>query len=331
MEDNIYMKRAIYLASLAHHSLTRGNPKVGAVLVHNRRIIGEGYHQVRGEAHAEVHCINSVRPEDKKLIPHSTMYVTLEPCAHQGLTPSCAMMLAKLKLSKVVIGTLDPFPKVAGKGCQILREAGIEVEVGMLEEECRNVAKVFMTNQLEHRPYIILKWAESIDGFIDHNRTSRSESPARLSSPFSQLLTHRLRGDCSAILIGSRTALLDQPSLNNRLWPGLPSPQPIILSGVNTPIPSLYLENPNWIIMKSNTDLISLIQGLYRDGIHTLLVEGGATIHRAFLQAGLWDLIRREIAPTKLQYGVSAPLIPEDARLIHEEQFQEQLLKYYQH
>lgn len=323
------MKRAIYLASLAPHSSTLSNPRVGALLVHDGQIIGEGYHHRQGEAHAEVHCIQSMKPQHRQLIPQSTMYVTLEPCAHQGRTPSCARMLAQLKPRKVIVGTLDPFPKVAGKGCQIMREAGIEVEVGLLEDECRELAHVFLTNQIKKRPYIILKWAESADGFIDYVRADASQAPAKLSTPFTQLLTHRLRGDCTGILIGSRTALLDNPSLTNRLWKGLPSPTPIILAGKTTPIPEKYINDPRWMIIQREKDLPSILSDLLDKGITSLLVEGGATILQSFINAGLWDTIRREISPLRLHTGFPAPKMPTSAHLYRTEIFQSNVLLYY--
>lgn len=331
MHNELFMKRAIYLASLAPHSHTLSNPRVGAVLVHQGRIIGEGYHHHQGEAHAEVHCVQSVKPQDTPLISQSTMYVTLEPCAHQGRTPSCARMLAELKPQKVFVGTLDPFPKVAGKGCQILQEAGIEVEVGLLEKECKDLAHVFLANQIKKRPYIILKWAESADGYIDNVRSDASQAPAKLSTPFTQLLTHRLRGDCTGILIGSRTALLDNPSLTNRLWKGLPSPTPIILAGKTTPIPEKYINDPRWMIIPREKDLPSILSDLLDNGITLLLVEGGSTILQSFINAGLWDTIRREISPLPLHTGFPSPTIPQSLTPIAKETFQENRILFYPH
>lgn len=329
MQENIFMKRAIYLASRASHSFTRSNPRVGAVMVYNNHIIGEGYHHEEGKAHAEVNCIQSIKPSYRPFIPESTMYVTLEPCAHQGRTPSCARMLADLRVKKVVIGTLDPFPKVAGKGCTILREAGIEIEVGLLEKECREVATVFLTNQASQRPFIILKWAESSDGFIDASRSDSTQASTLLSTPFTQLLTHRLRGECMGILIGSRTALLDRPSLTNRLWKGLPSPKRMILSGKKTIIPNEYLGANDWQIISQEGDLKDTIKKLYQSGITTLLVEGGASIHNSFIEAGLWDLIRREISPKVLHSGVLAPTLPHSAILSNQYTLQENRFYFY--
>lgn len=322
MQDELYMKRALYLAGRADLSSVRGNPRVGAVLVCEGRIIGEGWHQVQGKAHAEVHCMNSVKPKDIPLISRSTLYVTLEPCAHEGRTPSCAKMLAHRGIKKAVIGTLDPFPEVSGKGCRILQDAGIEVEIGLLESECRQIANVFLTNQLKRRPYVILKWAESQDGFIDCLRDDHTHPAVPLSTPFTQLLTHRLRGDSTAILIGSRTALLDHPKLSNRLWEGLPSPRKVVLMGDRTQLPQYIHQDPSWLTIPDGKDLTAVLNHLYKAGITTLLVEGGTTIHNAFVHAGLWDLIRREIAPTYIHYGVPAPIIPADAHMVSSQSFQ---------
>lgn len=318
--NQLYMRRAIYLASCADLSSVRPNPRVGALLVYRAaegdgRIIGEGYHHVSGTAHAEVHCLQSVRAEDRHLIPRSTMYVTLEPCAHEGRTGSCARRLVAAGIAKVVVGTLDPNPLVAGKGVAILREAGIEVEVGLLEQECREMARVFLVNQLVHRPYILLKWAESGDGYLDRQRASAQEtSPLVLSTPFTQLLVHRLRGNCAAIMVGAKTAYLDHPQLTNRYWPHLPSPQPILLGSRARNAMESYTLPEGWLYYPYQSDLLALMGQLYERGYTSLLVEGGSHLLTAFLEAGLWDEVRREVAPDILVgSGVSAPQLPLEA------------------
>lgn len=327
MSEVIYMKRAVYLASLADLHRVRVNPKVGAVLVYQGRIIGEGYHEEAGKSHAEVNCLDSVRPSDRPLIPQSTMYVTLEPCAHEGKTPSCAKRLVRERVKRVVIGVLDPFPEVSGKGAQILRDAGIEVEIGLLEEECKEVAKVFIVNQLERRPFITLKWAESADGFIDHKRTW-SEPAAKISTPFIQILTHRKRGEHMALMAGKRTILADHPQLNNRLWDLLPDPQVFILDRRGVTMEYIK-KREGWSLIQETDDLKEVFKQLYREGINSLLVEGGATLHSSLIKAELWDEIRREVAPIELYEGVEAPKLPDKALLSRTEVLDRHELLYY--
>lgn len=327
MEDIQYMQLAIYLASRGENFEVNSNPKVGAVLVYNDTIIGQGYHIRQGDNHAEVNCIASVPERLRHLISQSTMYVTLEPCAHQGRTPSCAKMLVEQKVKKVMVGTLDPFPKVAGKGCQILREGGVEVSVGLLEEQCKEVAKIFMTNQLLRRPYITLKWAESSDGYIDYHR-SASEPAAKISTPYIQLLTHKLRGEHDAILIGRGTAIMDQPRLNNRLYPGLPSPKVYVIDS-HRESDALLTPKSDWHLIKGTDDLSQVVSSLYDQGITSLLVEGGAKIIQSFLRANLWDTIRREVGIIQLGAGVKAPQLPSSLSPSHIDYIDRHQLIYY--
>lgn len=302
------MERAIYLASRADAHLIQTNPRVGAVLVHGDRIIGEGYHIKQGEGHAEVNCIASVLPQHRPLIAESTMYVTLEPCAHQGRTPSCARMLVDEKVKRIVVGTLDPFPEVAGKGCQILKDGGVEVTIGLMESECKELTKVFLINQLQKRPYITLKWAESYDGFIDRLRTPQEEA-AKISTPFIQLLTHKMRGEHCGILIGKNTLLMDRPALTNRLYPGLPSPQAYVLDRSKATTP-LLKDRSHWHPLNETDNLHKLMHSLLEDGITSLLVEGGSQVHQSFIDAGLWDHIRQEVSPVALTDGIPSPQLP---------------------
>lgn len=328
MSETLYMQRAIYLASLADEYRVQMNPKVGAVLVYKDRIIGEGYHQEAGKPHAEVNCLESVSPQDQIHIPESTMYVTLEPCAHEGKTPSCAKRLVAERVPRVVMGTLDPFPSVAGRGAQILRDAGIEVEVGMLEEECKELAKVFMVNQLERRPFITLKWAESADGFIDHKR-EYSKPAAQISTPFIQILTHRMRGAHMGIMVGKGTIIADRPQLNNRLWPLLPSPKVYVLDRSAETL-SYVKERKGWQLIDDSTDLKALFEQIYREGINSVLVEGGATLLTALIEAGLWDELRREISPIQLTEGVPAPKLPPSVAPLRSHTLARHTLLYYQ-
>ena len=304
-----YMWRAIDLGYRAESREVRLNPRVGAVLVCADRVIGEGYHRCMGGPHAEVHCLNSVSSADRPLIPESTLYVTLEPCAHEGLTPSCARRLVSERVGHVVVGTMDPNPLVAGKGVAILREAGVSVEVGCLESQCRELAKVFLTNQKLHRPYVLLKWAESADGFVDRFRSDDTTPPARLSTPYTQLLVHRLRSQYGAILVGGHTFCLDRPSLTNRLWPPSHySPLRILLSS--------QISAPTGWVALGSLSAEALASLLTRENIPSLMVEGGPQVLQSFIDLGLWDEARVETAPTLLHDGVSAPRLPETARPI---------------
>ena len=217
--DEKYMMRCIQLAQNGKLGAAP-NPMVGAVVVCDGRIIGEGYHAKCGEAHAEVNAINSVKNES--LLRRSTLYVSLEPCAHYGKTPPCAKLIVSKGIPKVVIGCQDPFSKVAGKGIEILKQAGCEVVVGVLEKACQDLNKAFFTVQLKHRPFITLKWAQSADGFMDVERNDGE--PVKLSSPLTQLIAHKRRAEHQAIIVGTQTARLDNPSLNVRDWCG---PQPL--------------------------------------------------------------------------------------------------------
>ena len=271
------------------------------MLVWQDRVIGEGYHRKCGEGHAEVNCLDSVAPEDEPKIPDSTLYVTLEPCSHQGRTPSCARMLIARGIRRVVVGCLDPNPLVSGRGISLLRQSGIEVSAGCLEEQCRQVARVFLTNQEQGRPYIILKWAESEDHFLDRNRQSPEERPVAFSTPHTRMLVHRLRSCCSGIVVGRRTLELDKPSLTNRYWPLSPySPKRFLLtSDASEPL-------PGWEILRDVSQ--ESMSYLLMESVTSLLVEGGAETLRAFLEADLWDEIYVERVPdVTLGEGVRAP------------------------
>lgn len=226
-----YMRRCIELARYGQMHAAP-NPMVGAVIVHGDRIIGEGYHAVCGKGHAEVNAIASVRAADRALLCDSTMYVSLEPCAHYGKTPPCARLIVKTGIPRVVVGCVDPFAKVQGRGIAILREAGVEVEVGVLDAECRALNRRFITAQTKRRPYITLKWARSADGFIDRWRDeAEGEAAARLSSEASLMRVHQLRAMHQAILVGHNTLRMDRPQLNVRHWAGN-QPRRVVLGRV---------------------------------------------------------------------------------------------------
>ena len=304
-EDEKYMRRCLQLARHGEFT-TAPNPMVGAVIVHDGRIIGEGWHRRYGEPHAEVNAVRSVRPQDEALLREATIYVSLEPCSHWGKTPPCAELLVEKGFPRVVVGCLDPNEKVAGRGIARLREAGTEVVVGVLEEECKWQNRKFMTWHTKHRPYITLKWAESADGFLDRHRTSRADgAPVKFSSPWTQMLVHRLRATHEAILVGRRTWELDQPSLTTRLWPGK-SPEIIILR--NGKIETLK----DGLSQDMNEAFdISTFQHF---SFQSLLVEGGAHTLQSFLDADLWDEIYIERSELVLGDGVSAPKVQTDPK-----------------
>ena len=276
------MRRAIQLAE--NSELTaHPNPMVGAVIVGpSGRILGEGYHHAAGEPHAEVNAIRSVRPEDLALLPQSTIYVTLEPCAHYGRTPPCAELLIRHHIGRVVVGCVDPFTKVGGRGIGMLREAGIEVTVGVLREECLYLIRHFICAQTMRRPFITLKWARSADGYIDRRRTSYdADGPAaHLSTPLTQIHVHHLRASHQAILVGRKTLELDRPSLSVRHYGGR-SPLRCVLGGVG--------EEALNAGYQAYADIDSLLEGLRREGIQSLLVEGGAQTLQSFIERDLWD------------------------------------------
>ena len=291
--DEKYMRRCLQLARCGRQGAAP-NPMVGAVVVCDGRIIGEGYHQRCGGPHAEVNAIRSVK--EPELLRRSTIYVSLEPCAHYGKTPPCAKLIIEMGIPTVVVGCRDPFPKVDGRGIDLLREAGIEVRVGILEKECLWLNRRFITFHTLHRPYITLKWAQSRDGLLDRRRESAEKPPARLSSPVTQTLVHRLRALNKAILVGRRTWELDRPGLNVRLWTG-EDPQRIVLSSSPVCCDSVA------------TDITSLLTRLYEQGVQTLLVEGGAQTLQSFIDQGLWDEARIETSPQALGDGIPAPHI----------------------
>lgn len=322
MEEEKYMQRCIELARNGLCNVSP-NPMVGAVIVCNGRIIGEGYHIRCGEAHAEVNAIRSVK--DESLLKQSTIYVSLEPCSHYGKTPPCADLIIEKQIPRIVIGCRDPFSKVAGRGIQKLRDAGREVIVGVLENECRHLIRRFITFNTLRRPYITLKWAESADGFIDINRMDGQ--PVVLSTPLTSMLVHKKRSESDAILVGRRTALLDNPSLSVRYWHGKNPVRLVIDKNLSLP-PSLHLFNDHiptlvftsaerakencteYITLDGKKDLLpQMMEELYARGLQALLVEGGAQLHQSFIDAGLWDEIFVEKAHTVLHSGVKAPEI----------------------
>ena len=332
MNKEKYMQRCIQIASNGK-LYAAPNPLVGAVIVHKNKIIGEGFHIKSGQAHAEVNAINSVK--DKQLLAESTIFVSLEPCSHIGKTPPCADLIIKNKIPHVIIGCQDPFSKVAGNGIKKLKEAGILVEVGILEEECLQLIHRFHTFHKYKRPYIILKWAQSADAFIDKKRTKGS--PFILSSPLSSLLTHKRRAEVSSILVGTNTAKLDNPSLTVRHWYGNNPVRLVIDKDLkltkdlklldNTQETLIFTSKKN-IVEKENIKYISInfniniipqiLATLYEKNIQSVLVEGGSKLHQSFIQQNLWDEIYIEQTPHILGSGIKAAQISCEYKFIEE-------------
>ena len=320
--DEKYMRRALQLAQLgAGH--TSPNPMVGAVIVGpDGTIIGEGWHRRCGEAHAEVNAVASVK--DANRLKDSTIYVTLEPCSHYGKTPPCANMLIERGIPRVVVGCLDPFVKVAGRGVAMLRDAGVEVVVGVLEKECRALNERFMTAHTLGRPWVQLKWAQTADGFIALPPEA-GENPLHMSTPVTMRLMHRQRALCDAIVVGANTACIDNPSLTTRYWPGK-SPLRVILSR-NLSIPdnlNLLTDGLPTIVyngvknetagaveyVKLDTDKPQRwLEDLYRRGVTSVMVEGGTRVLQGLIDAGIWDEARIEVSPRRVGQGVTAPVI----------------------
>jgi len=320
-KDEKYIARCIQLAKNGLCNAAP-NPMVGAVIVHNDTIIGEGYHIRCGEAHAEVNAVRSVK--DESLLKESTIYVSLEPCSHHGKTPPCADLIINKGIPRVVVGCQDPFSLVAGRGIAKLREAGIEVKVGVLEEECKQLIRRFVTFNTLRRPFITLKWAESADGFIDLHRTEGH--PYIFSSPLSSMLVHKRRAEHSAILVGRRTALLDNPSLTTRNWYGknpvrmvidkdltLPKHLALFDGSVRTLVFTQREDTSNrpnveHIRLDFKIDILpQIMEVLYKEKLQSLMVEGGSILLQSFIDAGCWDEAYIEQSDAHLKDGVKAP------------------------
>jgi diaminohydroxyphosphoribosylaminopyrimidine deaminase/5-amino-6-(5-phosphoribosylamino)uracil reductase len=344
MNEELYMQRALQLAEKGKGSVSP-NPLVGCVIVAQNRIIGEGYHATYGEAHAEVNALNSISKEDlendKNLLSQATVYVTLEPCSHFGKTPPCADALIKANVKKVIVATLDPNPLVAqndaGRGIQKLKNAGIEVLVGMCEQEAKHQNRRFLTAILKKRPYIILKWAQTADGFI----ARKDGSSKWISNAVSRKLVHKWRSEEDGILVGKNTVLQDNPKLNVREWTGK-NPTRIILAGngfdeLNSSFSVFDDSQPTIFYSYSNndkadnskkttfvnkflqTELIelnqtnfwqNLFEDLHSKNIHSVFVEGGSRILKSLIDNGFYDEIRRFTAPNVFfKEGFEAPKI----------------------
>ena len=337
MNHEFYIKRCIELAQKATGK-TYPNPLVGAVIVHNGKIIGEGFHQKAGEPHAEINAINSVKKPE--LLPESTIYVSLEPCAHFGKTPPCSFKLREIGFKKVVIGAMDSHDKVNGKGKKILMDAGIETLSGILENKCRELNKRFFTFHEKKRPYILLKWAESNDGFID-----KDFKPTKISNELASQFVHQIRSEEHAILVGTQTALTDNPSLTTRLVEGRNPVRILIDFDLKVPqnfkiyndeAPTLVFNqekeadegNIKFIKISKENFLEELMQKLFENQIQSVLVEGGSRTLQTFINANLWDetiIIKNE--NLILENGTKAPNF--EGNLTEEKIFRDNKVSFY--
>jgi len=343
MKDEIFMQRCLQLACQGS-GYVAPNPMVGAVLVHNGNVIGEGFHQNYGWPHAEVNCINSVMEENKPFISQSTLYVSLEPCSHFGRTPPCTDLIIKNKIPRVVIGCSDPFKEVDGKGIEKLGAAGVEVISGILEDECKELNKRFITFHTLHRPYIILKWAQTEDGKIaSHPTPSPSGEGAKrlfISNEYSNRLVHKWRSEEASILVGTNTALLDDPELTTRLWPGpspvrlvvdtdlkLPSSLKIFNGEVKTIVFNTIKHdeesNPQYYQVTEDVSLVHQIaNALYQLKIQSVIVEGGAKLIQSFIDEGIWDEARSVTnSELRVQSGLPAPILKDEVKLSEDKLF----------
>ncbi|OFX62161.1 MAG: riboflavin biosynthesis protein RibD [Bacteroidetes bacterium GWB2_41_8] len=317
------MQRCLDLAQLGMGDVAP-NPMVGCVIVHDGIIIGEGYHEKYGQAHAEVNAIRSVK--NPELLPKSTLYVSLEPCAHFGKTPPCSDLIIENHIPNVVIGTIDPFAEVAGKGIEKMRKAGIEVEVGLLEKKCRTLNRRFFTFHEKKRPYIILKWAQTLDGFIDTDR-SETVHPTWITNALAKRLVHKQRSEEAAILIGTNTAQYDNPALTVREWSGT-QPIRMVIDRVARLDPGLQIfdrqsstwvftsaemagsENLEYIRLDFNQNILpQMMDELYRRNILSVIVEGGGKLLNSFIEMNLWDEAFVYTGNQFFGKGVAAPHI----------------------
>ncbi len=335
MIHETYMRRCFQLAKLAAGNVAP-NPMVGAVLVYNDCIIGEGYHQQYGKAHAEVNCINSVKEEDRQFISGATIYVSLEPCAHFGKTPPCADLIIQHSIPQVVIGCRDSYKEVAGKGIQKMQDAGISVTTGILDKEAIELNKQFFTFHEKQRPFIILKWAQTGDGKIGTDDDRR----LLISNDYSNRLVHKWRSEVASILVGTNTGIKDNPSLTTRLWKGNSPVRLVIDKSLQLPKNSLLLDgavktivfnsikqveegNIHYYKLNDGGNFIpEMMETLFSLNIQSVMVEGGATLLQGFIDSGIWDEAR-VITNPQLQNvaGIAAPKLSGQIRTFSENIF----------
>ncbi len=320
ISDERYMHRALELAEFGRGKVSP-NPMVGCVIVHEDRVIGEGYHQEYGKAHAEVNAINSVKNPD--LLTDSTVYVTLEPCAHYGKTPPCANLLVENKVKKVIIAAFDSNPLVGGKGIQILKDAGIEVETGVMEKEARIQNKRFFTQIEKKRPYVILKWAQTQDGFV----AREDYSSKWITNASSRRIVHKWRAEEDAIMVGKNTAKFDDPALNVRDWVGKNPLRLVIDSRLELPntlkifdeaVPTICYNTQKsevigtleFVKLNSGFQVQDILEDLHKRNIQSVIIEGGSYLLNKFLDSELWDEARVFTSSNKFGSGIAAPIPP---------------------
>lgn len=308
-----YIDRCIAIARLGEYYVAP-NPMVGAVLVRNadEAIVGEGWHRQYGGPHAEVNCFrdaeaNGAKPDYRDC----TLFVSLEPCSHYGKTPPCADLIVEKGVGRVVVGMQDPNALVAGRGVNRLREAGIDVVVGVQEAACRELNKRFLSLHEKKRPYVTLKWAQTADGFVDRLRTAEEVGEqVRISTPLTKMLVHKMRAENQAIMVGTRTALLDNPKLLNTRWIGRNPIRVVVDRAGKIPADSnLFSGDAETIVYREKTDWATVLADLAERNIDSILVEGGPTLLESILQSGLYDEVHVEVSPERIGQGVAAPKI----------------------
>ncbi len=336
-----YIKRCIQLAENGLGT-TYPNPLVGSVIIHDNKIIGEGWHRKAGEPHAEVNAINSV--QDKSLLRKAMIYVSLEPCSHYGKTPPCSDLIIASGIKNIVIGSIDPFPKVSGKGIKKLMDAGCQVTLGILDTECNALNKRFFTFHKNQRPYIILKWAQTVDGFIApiSSEENHTREPVWITNKYSQQLVHKWRSEEAAILVGTNTAVMDNPKLNTRLWEGTNPVRVLIDRQLRLTEDSALLdksiktivicgeESQNLTSKTSSENLVfenidfkkeitaQICQVLYKHSIQSIIIEGGARTLQSFIDSGLWDEARVFTGEVQFGKGIKAPVFDAEIKLKQE-------------
>lgn len=329
--DEVYINRCLQIANNGLGSV-RPNPMVGAVIVKDNQIIGEGFTSAFGGPHAEVNAINSVK--NKTDLESATLFVTLEPCSHYGKTPPCSDLIIRHKIPRVVIGCLDDNPKVAGKGVKKLKSSGCDVKVGILEDLCKKHHKRFFTFINKKRPYIILKWAQSQDGFIAPI-TKNEQKPVWISNPYSRQIAHKWRAEEQAILVGTNTVFEDNPSLTVRDWTGQ-NPQRFVLGKSDFDRGEFHILTQSTSTVLLNEDEINydnsvakeVCHNLYKRNINSIIIEGGAQTLQTFIDDGLWDEARVLIGNSKFKNGVKVPIF--NGRLISETKILEDILLIYE-
>ena len=337
MEYANYIAHCIEIARRGEYYVAP-NPMVGAVLVRNSdgAILAEGWHEKYGEGHAEVNCFKNFENTEYRMqntdLSTCTLFVSLEPCSHYGKTPPCAKLIIEKGVGRVVVGMLDPNPLVAGKGVQMLREAGIEVVVGVMEKECRELNKRFLCLHEKKRPYVILKWAQTADGFVDRHRELKIKNyelkiidehlngALAISTPETKKLVHKMRAENMAIMVGTNTVLLDNPRLLNTHWEGRNPIRVTIDRHGRIPADArIFSDEAETIVYRESTDWPYILEDLAKRNIHSILVEGGTTLLTHILETGIWDEIHVEVAPElTIGDGVKAPEVnlPEQYEII---------------